>query len=90
MSNFKTSKLAVIAVIAGAVILFSTETTQAGGFSVRIGGLSFGSYSGCTRGSYIYISDYDYDYGCTSVWRERHCPRYRVRPYHGGGLGHRP
>lgn len=90
MSNLKMSKLAVAAVAVGAVILFSAETTQAGGFSVRVGGVSLGSWNTrCVERSYIYISNYDDDWGCNNyVIRERYRPCYRyydVRPYRGGG-----
>ncbi|MBN1555553.1 MAG: hypothetical protein JXA11_12480 [Phycisphaerae bacterium] len=88
MSNGKTSKWMLVAVAAGAVILLGVETTQAGGFSVSIGGLSIGSWDGgCTR-SYVYISDYDDDWGCRYVSRPYYRPYYRVQPYRRPGRFH--
>lgn len=91
MSNLKTSKLGLVTVAAGAVILLSVETTQAGGFSIRIGGLGFGSWNTrCVQRSYFSISDFGDDWGCNYVYRRysrcrpRHRVRYDVRPYYGG------
>ncbi|MBN1943990.1 MAG: hypothetical protein JW849_11915 [Phycisphaerae bacterium] len=95
MSGLRISKGTLTAVAAGVVILLGAEASQAGGFSIRIGGLSIGSGSrSCTTRSYVYISDYDDDWDCRSY---RPCqssyyyyssprPRvyYNVKPYRGG------
>ncbi len=98
VSNLKKTNLAIVAVAAGVVILLSTETAQAGGFSVRVGGIGFGSWNTrCVERSYIYVND-DYDdddyYSYRPVYREYYRPTYRVhyrshyrphyRPYHHG------
>lgn len=101
MSNLKISKFAIVTVAAGVVILLCAETTKAGGFSIRVGGIGFGSWNTrCGERSYIYVDDYDYDCSPYRVYSPSYYyyprPRpyvryYNPRPYYGGGrYYHRP
>jgi len=99
MSNLKMSKFAIVTVAAGVVILLNAETTKAGGFSIRVGGIGFGSWNTrCVERSYIYVDDYDYDCSpyrvySTSYYYPRPRPYvryYNPRPYYGGGRYYHP
>ena len=82
MVSTRISKLALAGAIV-AVLFVATEDTKAG-FSIRIGGIRFGTWGNQRYGrSYSYYRSCDDDWGYYEYNRSYRRPVYRIQPYYG-------